>query len=357
LNGVYLQDNATTNHITQFTSTFFSTPSVNYINLLPVTAPAAGINGTVYNVGASTSTAGTTTIQPFSTISQYATTHNQYISAADTTPLTVTGTSTTKTAKLTNSTTGSTYTLKAEYTNTGNYDAELRLVSSNTNTNSVNLESRNNLGDYTTLNMRSNNANLYTGTPSGATMEQTGIQLTVVCDTYYASDTTLSVIASANISRIDSLGFNWGTGTPTGAYPNPTPMTLTNQFMRLDTTGLLSFFGDTYGIQNRTTTTTLTSPVMTINGQNLTFRNFQLNFFGTTNTVTTYTFSAIPINCNYTVAVYNGGSGNATFTNTATNRFNGNVNFVVPTLRYATINIKLLRVNATQIYFMDATLF
>ena len=99
------------------------------------------------------------------------------------------------------------------------------------------------------------------------------------------------------------------------------------------------------------------SPVLTINGNNLTFKAFQSSYSGTTNTITTYTFSNIPINCEYTICVYNSGSGNLTYNQTLEVKFSGNANFVVPTGRTAQIVMRrLTNVNGT-FYFCEATLF
>jgi len=131
-----------------------------------------------------------------------------------------------------------------------------------------------------------------------------------------------------------------------------------NTALNMDTAGIVSFGTDTNGIQNRETTTpTSSSPVLTIDGNNLTFKAFQSSYSGTTNTITSYTFSNIPINCEYTICVYNGGSGNLTYNQTPEVKFSGNANFVVPTGRTAQIVMRrLTNVNGT-FYFCEATLF
>ena len=154
-------------------------------------------------------------------------------------------------------------------------------------------------------------------------------------------------------------GWTWGTGSVQGNYPAYTPIPSLTSLMNLSTGGVLTFGANTNGIQNRTTTTTLsaTNP-LTLTGNNLSFRNFELTFSGTTNTISSYSFSSVPINCDYTIAVYNGGTGSATFTTSSTYRFSGNANFVVPTLRYATIRIQYIRVNGgIATYFLTGTLF
>jgi hypothetical protein len=123
------------------------------------------------------------------------------------------------------------------------------------------------------------------------------------------------------------------------------------------------FASSSAGIQNRTDQTALSvsgaSVALTINGNNLTFKGFSITTSGTTNTITSYAFTNIPFNCDYTIAVYNGGTGNLTFNQvTGTGyRFNGNANFVVPTTRYATIRIQKLAANSITTHFFTGTLF
>jgi len=150
----------------------------------------------------------------------------------------------------------------------------------------------------------------------------------------------------------------YGIGT-TGIYTfgTPNPTALSSTLFSVNNTGLLSFGADTYGIQNRTTTTTLSSsPVITINGGNLTFKNFQVSYSGTTNTITTYTFSNIPINCDYTITVYNGGSGTLTWNTTASVKFANGANYTLATGKQAILNMKYLRSGLGTIYYITQTL-
>jgi hypothetical protein len=154
-------------------------------------------------------------------------------------------------------------------------------------------------------------------------------------------------------------GWTWGTGSVQGNYPAYTPIPSLTSLMNLSTGGVLTFGANTNGIQNRTTSTTITysGNPLTLTGSNLSFRSYQINFTGTTNAIGSYSFSSVPINADYTIAVYNGGTGNATFASTATYRFNGGVTFTIPTLRYAVIKVQQLSVNATTIFFLTGTLF
>ena len=351
-----LTDNAGTPHLTGLSSTWFGTGNVNYINLLPV-ATGAGVNATQLNIGAYINSSATITKQPFSYFDSYATIYKQYTSTTDTTPLTITGTTTSKTLKTSSTSTDTTLTLLAEYANTGNYNCELKLNSSSSGNQFINMETRDTLGDFSVLNMKNNNINLFTGRPAGESMEQTGVQLDLTADIYYAPDTYST--SYFNISRIDNAGWKWGQSAIGGTYPAPTTIGTFTPFMSLNTLGFLTFGADTNGIQNRTTTTTISAGnPLTFNGNNLSFRNFELTFSGTTNTISSYSFSSVPTNCDYTIAVYNGGTGSTTFTTSSTYRFSGNANFVVPTLRYATIRIQYIRVNGgIATYFLTGTLF
>jgi hypothetical protein len=251
-----------------------------------------------------------------------------------------------------------TLSLRSNYSNTGSGSADLNLVSGNGSSNmSVNLSCNDALGDYTVLDMKANNANLFTGNPVGDSMEQTGVQLTNTADTYFATDTYAT--APIYVSRVSTNGWTWGTGSAIGQYPNYTPIPALTSLMSLSTAGILTFGANTNGIQNRTTSTTITfsSNPLTLSGNNLSFRSYQINFTGTTNAVSSYSFSTMPINGDYTIAVYNGGSGNATFASTATYRFSGGVTFTIPTSRYAVIKVQQLSVNATTIFFLTGTLY
>lgn len=351
-----LTDNAGTPHLTGLSSTWFGTGSVNYINLLPVST-GAGVNATQFNIGASINSSATITKQPFSNFDSYATTYKQYTSATDTTPLTITGTTTSKTLKTISTSTDTTLTLLAEYANTGSYNCQLDLKSSASGNQYINMETRDAFGDFSVLNMKNNNVNLFTGIPASESMEQTGIQLNNSADIYYAQDTYAT--APFYVSRVNLNGWTWGTGSVLGSYPSYTPIPSLTSLMNLSTGGVLTFGSNTNGIQNRTTTTTISAGnPLTLTGSSLSFRNFELTFSGTTNSISSYSFSSVPVNCDYTIAVYNGGTGSATFTTTSTFRFNGNANFVVPTLRYATIRIQYIRVNGgIATYFLTGTLF
>jgi hypothetical protein len=82
--------------------------------------------------------------------------------------------------------------------------------------------------------------------------------------------------------------------------------------------GIVSVSGGlraTQGIELPTTinTATFASGTLTITGStSSTFRNYQIGFTGTTNSVSTLSLSAFPVNAEYNVAIYNGGTGTLT---------------------------------------------
>lgn len=352
--GLELDDGAS--HTSTFNSTWFSTASANNTNIYQ---SSAGINKSL-NIGGFSS-GGNTTKYPYGTISKYSTQEYLYTSGTDTTPLQITGTDTSKTLQLANSSTASTLTLKSVYSNSGNYDAELKLMSSTSGNNAVNLECRDSVGDYSTLNMKSGNINLYTGIPAGEGMGQSGIQLTNTTDTYYADDTYST--GNFYIARINNTGWKWGSSSQVGQYPNPplTNMGLINSgngFMALDIAGVLSFGANNNGIQNRITPTTLSlGTSTTLNGANLTFRNFDAYYTGGALTITTWVFTNCPTNCDYYIAVQNAGSGTLTFNNTAGARFVGGLNFSVIVGKYATIRVQRLLFNGAIQNLLTGTLY
>ena len=167
------------------------------------------------------------------------------------------------------------------------------------------METRDAFGDFSVLNMKNNNVNLFTGIPASESMIQTGIQLSDDADIYYAIDTYAN--SPFYVSRVNLNGWTWGTGSGQGNYPAYTPIPSLTSLMNLSTGGVLTFGANTNGIQNRTTTTTISvGNPLTLAGSNLSYRNFELTFSGTTNSISSYSFSSVPINCDYTIAVYNG---------------------------------------------------
>jgi hypothetical protein len=125
------------------------------------------------------------------------------------------------------------------------------------------------------------------------------------------------------------------------------------------------FSADTAGIQNRTTTTSITAGnPMTLTGDNLTFRNYSMTFGGTTNSISSYSFSSVRVNAVYTITIFNNGSGSTTFTGTAVGSGGVRVGgagatlntFVIPTARYATCELKYANTGAFNMYFLNFTL-
>ena len=107
-----------------------------------------------------------------------------------------------------------------------------------------------------------------------------------------------------------------------------------------------------------TTTTTSSSATLSIDGLNQTFRNFQSSYSGSTNTITSFQFSQIPVNCDYTIAVYNGGSGTLTYNTTGNgltySKFNVNT---VAAGKYANIRLQSLRNADGVTYYFTITVF
>ena len=115
------------------------------------------------------------------------------------------------------------------------------------------------------------------------------------------------------------------------------------------------------GISSLTTSTQLTisGTSTTITGNNLTYRNFYLDYnSGGAVTVNTINFTTIPLNCDYTIAVNTSGLGSITFNSSSPNWiFNGGTTFVVPGNRYAIIKLQYLKNINQNTYYLTGTLF
>jgi hypothetical protein len=117
---------------------------------------------------------------------------------------------------------------------------------------------------------------------------------------------TIATVQSTGlaVSQINANGFNIYNGTFS-------PLSIAS------TTGISTFTSiNTSGFTLPTTsgTATFASGTLSIVGStSSTFSKYQISFSGTTNTVTTLALSSFPLNAEYVIAVYNGGSGNLTF--------------------------------------------
>ena len=170
---------------------------------------------------------------------------------------------------------------------------------------------------------------------------------------------------SPYILRLDGNGnLKYGIGTA-GTYsfgtPNPS---LSSTYFSVNNSGVLSFGGDTYGIQNQTTTTQISvaNPLtFTAPASNLTFDNYYIEYFGTGTTITSYSFTNLPYNCDYTIAVYNGGaSGNLVFSSSASYKVRSSASstsFTIGFGKYGTIRVQKLRINSSDVFFLSGTLF
>jgi len=117
--------------------------------------------------------------------------------------------------------------------------------------------------------------------------------------------TTIATVQSTGlaVSQINANGFNIYNGT-------------FSPFQIASTTGISTFTNiNTNGFTLPTSinTATFATNTLTITGSTgSTFRNYQIGFTGTTNTITTLSLTAFPVNAEYYVAIYNGGSGTLT---------------------------------------------
>jgi hypothetical protein len=158
--------------------------------------------------------------------------------------------------------------------------------------------------------------------------------------------------------RTGYTGMTGPTGPTGNAYWDPSGVTG------------ISYINDVYiggrsylsgGITSLTTSTLLTisGTTININGNNLKFNNFYLNYGSTGNaTISTLAFSNVPLNCDYIIAVNTTDTGTLTFSSSSPNWiFNGGSTFVVPGNRYATIRLQYLRNINQNTYYLTGTLF
>jgi hypothetical protein len=357
LNGIDLNDNAGTNHISKLNATWFGTTSVNSTNLYQTFVGLKYLNIGAFGSG------GSITPYTFTTINKYATTHNSYTSSTDAVPLTIFGTDTTKTIKTASAVSSTTTTLLADTGASGGGSARVDLNSSISNAPTAKIETYNLLGDYSSLQLQNGQANILAGIPAGEDVTVTGCQFDANSDVYYLSDGYAS--STAYVSRITVNGWTFGYNTAVAPnYPNPPVIDSLSNIMTLSNVGLMQFGLESAGIQNRTTTTSLSSGnPLTLTGGTLSFKNYNVTYTGTTNTISSYSFTSVPLNAVHTISIYNAGTGNLTF-NGATagsgaTRVGGSAtvnSFVVPTLRYAICELKYTTVNSISMYFLNFTL-
>jgi hypothetical protein len=163
-----------------------------------------------------------------------------------------------------------TVTARANYTNTGGGTSDLVLFSgyAGNGQQTANLSCSDSSRNYSVLNMKASDINLYAGTPTAGKIIQSGVQFQQAADIYFAVDTSNTVVNSYYISRVDTNGWKWGIVNQAGLYPLPPPVnpTITTTLMQLVTAGYVSFPAAGSGVleksiinPNTTGTITLTS--------------------------------------------------------------------------------------------------
>jgi hypothetical protein len=144
-----------------------------------------------------------------------------------------------------NSSASTTVTARANYTGAGGGTSDLALVSGlGAGGQSVNLNCNDSSRNYSVLNMKSGDINLYAGTPTAGKIIQAGVQFQQAADIYFAVDTSNTVVTNSYyISRVDTNGWKWGIVNQAGLYPLPPPTnpTITTPLMQLVTAGYVSF--------------------------------------------------------------------------------------------------------------------
>ena len=153
----------------------------------------------------------------------------------------------------------------------------------------------------------------------------------------YIDDTTIPLSYNPSTGVITATNF---TGSVTGTAS-------------LATTAANVNLGTTLNLATFTLGTTLT-----ITGASTTsFKNSNIIFTGTTNTVSILTLVTTQINAEYNLGIYNGGSGNVTFnTGLGTNirtMYSSGVNIAPGTYGY--MNIRVLTINALTVYVVSVT--
>jgi hypothetical protein len=188
---------------------------------------------------------------------------------------------------------------------------------------------------------------------------------------YLSTPNVYSSVLSAMWAEVDSISTGVRTtGTAIEMFTGSGSSGSATNIAQFTTGSILSyvpllFNSNTAGIQNRTTATSISAGnPMTLTGDNLTFRNYNLTFGGTTNSISSYAFSTVPVNAVYTITIFNNGSGNTTFTGTGAIAGGVRVGgagatlntFVIPTARYATCELKYANTGAFNLFFLNFTL-
>jgi len=361
--GLQLQDN--NGNFSTLSATWFN--SVNSTNLYQ----PASITFKELNIGA-LGPGGNITKYPFSTTRNYATNTYFYTSGTDTTPLLLTGSDSvnvsTKSIETNTSTTTLASTLSINCRNTGLGSGVLSNYysgySSGTPTPSYyNIQSFGSASIYSNLRLSEGVSTLSTTYPNDASKISTGFQANNIvyggslasADMYWNADS--SGPSSPICMRIGYNGLTYGTLT-SGSYTDGTslPTTFNNTYFTINNSGIT--IPNTLQLPTGTTSLSIISNSVTVNGYSKTFEYFSLNPTGGANSIIAWTFT-MPLNAVYTIAILNGGSGSLTigpFGSPLNIRANFTGSFVVPTGRWATIIVRYLNFGTSNYYFMDATL-
>jgi len=102
-------------------------------------------------------------------------------------------------------------------------------------------------------------------------------------------------------------------------------------------------------------TATYTSPTLSINGSSTSYQNSNINFSGTSNTISALTLQNMIVGGEYLIAIYNGGSNNLTINTTLGTNIktihSSSVN--ISSTTYALMKINVLTINALTIYIVQ----
>ena len=151
--------------------------------------------------------------------------------------------------------------------------------------------------------------------------------------------TTIATIQSTGLA-VSQINATSGFSIYNGAFTpfSIAPSSGISTFSNIITTGL--------ALPTSFSTATFATNTLTISGLSTsTFRNYQIGFTGTTNTITTLSITSMLINAEYYVAIYNGGSGTLTINATGLGssiKTTYSSNITIATLGYAIMKINYL---------------
>lgn len=161
-----------------------------------------------------------------------------------------------------------------------------------------------------------------------------------------------TVTATGNALFIDN------TTTPLSYNPSTSTLTCTNFSGALTGNATTCTNATNCALATTFTLATFATNTLTIVGSSTSsFLSYNINITGTTNTLSSITYTTPRLNGWYRVGIYNAGTGdltiNSTIGGTATTRTNLSANLIVPTLRYAYMEIHSFTINALQQYIAN----